>query len=98
MNKSQIRSTFSLIYTKTFNTQLKRLLSRDLELKLKLQPILEILLDNPFSDKLLTYKICESGLNEIFATRLTKNVKILWQIDRGEFVYLLAITGIDNAR
>lgn len=91
---------YKLVYTKIFHTKVQSLIRDNRILKDKLELFLGILLENPFSEALLTYEVQDDSIlsqittnqnTEVYITYLTREHLLIWELEKESSILLLTI-------
>lgn len=84
---------YTLDFAKPFNEGYKKLVKRHTELVSRIDKALGMLAENPFHPSLHTHKVDTRNFGKKYSSRVTGDIRIIWDYPRGEKqrVLLLAI-------
>jgi mRNA-degrading endonuclease YafQ of YafQ-DinJ toxin-antitoxin module len=89
---------FVLNLTNHFKKKYQKITKNNLELKLKIQNVLEILEKDPQSSQIGSHKVNTSNFGQVWSSRVTPDIRIIWQYNQNNQVniYILTIGGHDS--
>jgi mRNA-degrading endonuclease YafQ of YafQ-DinJ toxin-antitoxin module len=90
---------FELAPTNFFNRKLKKLISKNKSLQKLVISVFDNLKINPFIPQLKSHKVNTPKFGECFSTRVTRDIRIIWQFGESgeiEILELLDIGGHDD--
>ena len=84
---------YDLDLTDKFKSKYRKLVVRNQQLKEKTGLILQKLQENPFQKSLKTHKVYVSQFGEVFSSRLTGDLRLLWSMQKDICLILLLDIG-----
>jgi mRNA-degrading endonuclease YafQ of YafQ-DinJ toxin-antitoxin module len=89
------KNSHLLVANEYFKKKVKKLLKADIQIKPTFQKVIEILEKNPFSPSLKTHKVISKNYGEAYSTRLTGDLRIIWQFgDKNDEVRILNLLDV----
>ena len=82
---------FVLRYTQTYLNKHSSLISKNKKLALKITKSLEILSIDPLNHSLYSHKVSAVGIGEARSSRVTGDIRIIWNYDKQEKLIILIL-------
>ena len=84
---------YQLEFTKKAAKKYKKLTTKNKHLQDKVQETLKILIDEPFHSKLKTHKVQITNYGIVYSSRITQDVRIIWDIEKEKLTIILLDIG-----
>ena len=85
----------TLVANEYFKKKVKKILKANIQISSALKKVLEILEKDPFSPSLKTHKVISKNYREAYSTRLTGDLRIIWQFgDKNDEVRILNLLDV----
>jgi mRNA-degrading endonuclease YafQ of YafQ-DinJ toxin-antitoxin module len=89
------KNSHLLVANEYFKKKVKKILKANIQISSALKKVLEILEKNPFSPSLKTHKVISKNYGEAYSTRLTGDLRIIWQFgDKNEEIKILNLLDV----
>jgi len=83
---------YELVYYPEFKRQLKKLAKRDQSLRSRFRHVLNTFRKNPFHHSLRTHKVDASKYGRKWSSKVTGNLRIIWDFDKTKTKVILLLT------
>ena len=87
------QETYSIRITKNLNKKIRKLIKGDKRLDSRLRKVFKFLKIDPFYKGLRTHKVNTSKWGEVYSSRVTGDLRILWDFVEEELVILIIDIG-----
>lgn len=80
-----------VIITRTFQISYLKLLQKNENIRIKVEKVVHLLEVNPFYPGLRTHKVSTRKYGEMYSSRVTGDLRIIWSFDKSDTVRILLL-------